>query len=397
MGGSATEVPLLERAEMPEFPSIPKEAQQDLSVLERDFVNAEVELSMYLLLRFCVLALLCGTHDLEFLCGRISKLIKEWRTRGVYHLLLSKSRLLMHKNQIVRLAIPIMRPLYARRNELVTKKLQQADFWPRVFANSPPEIDEYIRPSDAQIIGSCLKNLTIDRFEVNEKGEGEPRSVRFVFEFSNGEENIWFEESKIVKEFHWRKHVTTSPSGKPRIWEGLVSDPVRIRWKKDMDPTRGLLDAACDLVDAEKALLKKESKDKLSAEERTKLPQYEHLVEKTAQFDQEVQNEGEADDDEGESSPAGISFFAWFGYRGRDVTAADSERAGKEEQAAWDKINKGEGDDDEDSDDDDDDDDALEDAEIFPDGEGLALALGDDLWPNALKRYGKRIFLPCSL
>lgn len=281
-----------------------------------------------------------------------------------------------------------MRPLYARRNELVNSKLQQADFWPRVFANSPPEIDEYIRPSDAQIIGSCLKNLTIDRFEVNEKGDGEPRSMRFVFEFGTGEENTWFEDAKVVKEFYWRKQITTSPAGKPRVWEGLVSQPVRIRWKKGMDPTRGLLDAACDLADAEKTLLKNDSMDKLSAEDRTKLPQYEQLVEKTAQFEQEVENEGEGDDDEGESSPAGISFFAWFGYRGKDVSVVDSERAAKEEPEIWEKLKKGETEEEEDSDDEDD---GLEDAEIFPDGEGLALSLGEDLWPNALKRYGRRI------
>lgn len=47
MGNPDSEVPLLERVEMPDVPSIPKEAQQDLSVLERDLVNAEVQLSTF--------------------------------------------------------------------------------------------------------------------------------------------------------------------------------------------------------------------------------------------------------------------------------------------------------------------------------------------------------------
>jgi len=86
---------------------------------------------------------------------------------------------------------------------------------------------------------------------VSEQGEGEPRSVRFVFEFDNGDDNEWFEDGKIAKEFYWRKEITRSTGGKTHTWEGLVSEPVRIKWKEGMDPTKGLLDAACDLADAE--------------------------------------------------------------------------------------------------------------------------------------------------
>lgn len=292
-----------------------------------------------------------------------------------------------------------MRPLYARRNELVKSKLQKADFWPRVFAGAPVEVDEYLRPSDAEIITSCLKNLTLDRFEVNEKGEGEPRSIRFTFEFANKEEgNEWFEDTKLVKEFYWRKEISQTPSGKRRVFEGLVSDPVRIRWKKGMDPTEGLLDAACDLADAEKAALKKGGLNKLPSEDRVNLPAYEKLVEKVAKLEAEVENEGEADDEEGESSPAGLSFFAWFGYRGRDVTAEESAAAFKDDDERWAKIVKGEkveGEDEEDDgEDDEDDDDALAEAEIFPSGESLSIAISEDMWPNALKYYGELPPLP---
>jgi hypothetical protein len=166
---------------------------------------------------------------------------------------------------------------------------------------------------------------------------------------------------------------------------------VRIKWKEGMDPTKGLLDAACDLADAEKAVLEKGSRAKLSAEERMKLPKYEKLVEKVAQMELEAENAAQEDDEEGMSSLAGLSFFAWFGYRGKDVTADESKLANKEDRERWEKIANGEDVDDrhenEDDDNEDQDDDGLVDAEIFPDGEDLAIALGEDIWPNALKYY----------
>ncbi|WEW56169.1 hypothetical protein PRK78_001604 [Emydomyces testavorans] len=317
---------------MPELPSVPKEVRRDIALLEHEILEAELNM--------------------------------------------------------LRQAVPVMRPLYARRNALVASKLQHADFWPRVLANSPDEIDEYIRPSDAQILSTCLKNITVERFEVNDKGEGEPRTVRFTFEFDNGEENVWFGNDKLVKDFYWRKEMTTTVSGKKKVWEGMVSEPVRIKWKKGMDPTDGLLDAACDLAEAERALMKEKGKAKVSNEDRLKLKEYETLVHKVAKLEAEVDNAGEGDDEEGESSPMGLSFFAWFGFRGRDVSAEESARAIKEDSERWEKIIKGEEKAyNEDDDEDELEEDTLEEAEIFPDGESLAISLGEDLWPNALRYY----------
>lgn len=293
----------------------------------------------------------------------------------------------------MRRSVPLLRPIYEKRNAVIaSSELQESDFWPRVFANAPGEIDHYILPSDAAIIGECLKNLTVERFEVDENGQGEPRSVRFTFEFTTGEENRYFENAKLVKDFYWRQEVTKSAKGKRRTWEGLVSEPVRINWKEGMDPTKGLLDAACDLAEAEK---KKEGED------RKTLPEYEKLVKKVAEAEADAVTGGEGeeadDDDLIGSSPAGVSFFAFFGYRGKDVSAEKSKEAEKEEEERWAKIAKGEKVDDEDEDEDDDDDDEfddfdeddLEDAEIFPDGEDLAIAIAEDLWPGALKYYGE--------
>ncbi|KAI9933223.1 hypothetical protein ASPWEDRAFT_115360 [Aspergillus wentii DTO 134E9] len=279
----------------------------------------------------------------------------------------------------LRKSIPILEPLYQKRNQIITDPEVQGDFWIRVFSNAPAEIDEYILPTDAAVLGSALKNLTVERFEVNEKGEGEPRSIRLTWEFHGGEENPFFENEKIVKDFYWRKQVTKSAKGKSRTWEGLVSEPVRINWKKDMDLTKGLLDAACDLAEAEKK----------KGGDRKKLPEYESLVKKVSEAEAEAMNDDDEDDED--PSPAGISFFALFGYRGRDVTAEQSKEATKQGEERWAKIVKGEAvdedDDDEDDDDEDDDADDLEEAEIFPDGEEVAISLAEDLWPSALKYY----------
>lgn len=303
----------------------------------------------------------------------------------------------------MRKQIPALRPLYAKRNELAaSKELQEADFWPRVFANAPQEVDEYILATDAAVIGQCLRNLTVERFEVDDQGNGgDPRSVRFVFEFASGDENPYFSNTKLVKEFYYHKSVTKTEKGKRRVWDGYVSAPVRINWKKDQDLTKGLLDATCDLYEAEQ---------KDTKVNRVKLPEYEKLVKKLEQVEAEAfagDEDDEADDDSGlaASSPAGVSFFAWFGFRGGNATAEQSVAAEKEELERWQKIEKGEkvedDDDDDDEEDEDEDDDydeeedSLEAAEVFPDGEEVAIALAEELWPNALKLYG--MFVVISL
>ncbi|KAK2814074.1 hypothetical protein FQN50_000478 [Emmonsiellopsis sp. PD_5] len=335
------DIPLLERVET--APSIPKDAALDLALLEREFVAAEVE--------------------------------------------------------SLRSSIPRLRPLYTRRNALITTKLTSTDFWPRVFASAPADIDNYILPSDAEIIGRCLKNVTVERPGVDDNGNGEPRSLRFVFEFDNSaEENVWFSDAKVVKEFWWRKSVTKGEegSGKRSVWEGLVSEPVRISWRsKEVDPTKGLLDAACDLAEKEKEVMKSKGVESLSAEKRVELREYEKLVKEVERVEAEMQGEHEHDHEHGEEcddSPAGMSFFAWFGYRGRAISAAESEAAMKDDDEYWAEIAKGkkeskkEGEE-EDDEDDDEDEDGLMDAEIFPDGDDLAVALSEDLWENALQYY----------
>ncbi|KAJ5176885.1 uncharacterized protein N7482_002762 [Penicillium canariense] len=317
---------LLDRVE---FPSIPREAQNKIAQVQEEFLRAEVEQ--------------------------------------------------------LRKSVPLLGPIFKKRNEIISLPSVQPDFWVRVFSCAPAEIDEYILPQDAQVLGESLKNVNVERFEVDAEGNGEPRSLRFTFDFKP-EENTHFDNAQLVKDFYWRKQIIKTPSGKRRVWEGLVSDPVRINWKKDMDPTKGLLDAACDLFDAEKK----------KGGDRKKLPEYEALVRKLELAEAEAmkdEDEEEQPEDEDES-PVGVSFFSFFGYRGRDISAEQSKEAVKEDDERWVKISKGEEvPEDEDDDEDDDEEDLealvddLEDAEIFPDGEELAIALAEDLWTDALKYY----------
>ncbi|KAJ5562939.1 hypothetical protein N7461_001700 [Penicillium sp. DV-2018c] len=314
---------LLERIEMP---SIPESAMKQIAILEEEFSRAEVEQ--------------------------------------------------------LRHSAKLMAPLIQKRSQIIAQPEVQSEFWMRVFASAPAEIDEYILPSDAQLLGECLKNLTVERFELDAQGNGEPRSLRFTFGFKTGEENPYFTNEKLVKEFYWRQEVSKSSGGHTRTWEGLVSEPVRINWKKDMDLTKGLLDAACDLAEAEKK----------KGGDRRQLPEYAALVKKVEEADAEAEaaNAEEDEDEEDMPSPVGMSFFGFFGYRGRDISAEKSAEAAKEIEERWAKVQRGEdisegaGSDNEDEEEETD---GLEEAEIFPDGDDLAVAIAEDLWPDALNYY----------
>ncbi|KAE8348437.1 nucleosome assembly protein [Aspergillus coremiiformis] len=269
-----------------------------------------------------------------------------------------------------------MRDLYKERDAFINENDEiKENFWVRVFANAPNEIDQYIMTPDAAALSSTLMNLNVERFELNENGQGEPRSIRLTFEFCTGEENPFFENDKLVKELYWRKRYIQTADGKTKFWEGLVSEPVRIQWKEDMDLTKGLLDAACDLAEAEK----KAGKD------RKKLPELEKLKNKIVELETTAEQEDEEEDEEFPLSPAGASFFAFFGYRGNDVSAEESEVATKRSDERYAKLSRGESIDDAEEEDDVE----FEDIEVFPDGEELAIAIADHLWPHALELFNR--------
>ncbi|KAK2602465.1 hypothetical protein N8I77_008994 [Diaporthe amygdali] len=258
------------------------------------------------------------------------------------------------ETELIRQEVVVKRPLYEKRHKIVS---QIPNFWPLVFEQAPPDIDEFIQPSDSSLLLTSLTSLSVTRFEIEDGKEGDPRSLCFKFEFSD---NDHFEDKVIEKKF-WQRH---SKSG----WTGLVSEPVEIHWKKGKDLTGGLLGTVKKVWDAQQANAKTEGKKarELSTDEKS--------------LKKKIENTG----------LGGLSFFAWFGYVGRNIAAKESqeafEKAQKERLARQEGKAQDPNDEDEDEEDEDDEDDENE-LEIFPEGDSLAIHISEDLWPNAIKYF----------
>ncbi|PNY26019.1 nucleosome assembly protein, partial [Tolypocladium capitatum] len=233
--------------------------------------------------------------------------------------------------------------LYVKREKVIS---QIPNFWPLVFEQSPADIDEYIQPSDAALLLGSLKSLSVERFELP---QGDPRSLAIKFEFA---ENEYFENTVLEKKFWWRR----AKDG----WAGLVSEPVDIKWKADKDLTAGLLALASKVWEEDKAGKTEETEAKKKLKEQ-------------------MANTG----------LGGVSFFAWFGFRGRNITPEENREATEKEQERRQARREGkevEVDDDDDDEDEEEDDDEYE-LEIFPTAEDLAVAIAEDLWPGAIKYF----------
>ncbi|KAI4756380.1 nucleosome assembly protein family [Aureobasidium sp. EXF-3400] len=243
-------------------------------------------------------------------------------------------------------------PLYAKRQEIVSKI---DNFWPLVFEQSPPDLDRYITPNDANIFAK-LKSLNVTRFEVPMGPEkidseaGDPRSIAIRFEF---DDNEYFTNSVLEKKFWYRR----SNDG----WTGLVSEPVKIDWK-GKDPTEGLNAAALAVFEARK---------KAGDMKKKGFPAHNKLLEliETNNVDN-------------------TSFFAWFGFISADryVSAEESAQANKEYKERQDKRSNGERVESPEPDEED----MLEMTEsddVHPEGEELAQLIAEDVWPNAIKYF----------
>ncbi|CAK3933539.1 related to phosphatase 2a inhibitor [Lecanosticta acicola] len=248
----------------------------------------------------------------------------------------------------------LSKPAFAKRAEAIAKI---PNFWPLVFEQAPPEIDQFIQPSDSRIFAESLLNLSVTRPELP---SGHPRSLSIRFEFKP---NDFFEETVLEKHFSYRR----AKDG----WAGLVSEPVKITWKKGQDLTEGLVEDARKLFEARKG-----KGDMLARD----LPEYQRLKKQVEHL-----------------NGAGTSFFTWFGFVSgrRWVSAEESEEANREHQQ---KKQKEEGkakkqdekeDEDGEAEEEDDDDDKEDDSdvEVHEAGEELATFLAEDLWPNAIKFF----------
>ncbi|EXJ91532.1 hypothetical protein A1O3_00080 [Capronia epimyces CBS 606.96] len=238
-----------------------------------------------------------------------------------------------------------LKPLYSKRETLLNSV---PDFWPTVFGNGPEEIQQFLSPDDLALI-SVITSFSVERYQIESETAGEPRSLRFTFEFA---ENEFIEDRKVVKEFEYKPREDGPGS--------LVSRPVLIKWKgKKKDVTHGLLGAAVELYAAEEALRLKNGETEIDIVERESLWQHEKLREQLVKLD--------------ESPELEPSFFNWFGFRGA-VKTAYPKKAGE------DRANGAEDDEDEDEE-------PMLEVEIFPAGEEFAIALAEEVWPDAMDYF----------
>jgi hypothetical protein len=220
-------------------------------------------------------------------------------------------------------------------------------FWPTVFGSGPEEIQKSLQQDDLALIAS-LKSFTVERYQIQSATQGEPRSLRFTFEFAPNE---FLHDTVLVKDFEYQPKEDGPGS--------LVSKPVAIKWKsKKQDLTHGLLDDATELYSAEGALRLKTGDRSVDIVDRESLWQYEKLREKLVKEDDEKRQP---------------SFFQWFGFRGA-VVPSDSKKA--------DENGAADGEDDEEEDDDE-----MLEVEIFPAGEEVAIALAEEMWPDVMDYF----------
>jgi hypothetical protein len=257
---------------------------------------------------------------------------------------------------VVRQAEALQSPLYQKRAEFI-KKIPH--FWSLVFEQAPPEIDNFIQPTDSKVFAECLETFEVSRFELNDPN-GSPRSFSFKFGFADNE---YFEDKVLEKKFWFRK---------TKDWQGLVSEPVKINWKKGKDLTAGLTDAAYKLGETRKKITTDTAKG-AAFEKEVLTDEYQDLARKIET-----------------ATDASVSFFGLFafvsGYRW--VSAEESAQAAKEEKERFEKIRRGEKVDDEDDDEEENMRDFQE-IEVFPGGDEVATIIAEDMWQNAIKYYSR--------
>ncbi|KAI1812461.1 hypothetical protein GGS20DRAFT_21702 [Poronia punctata] len=265
------------------------------------------------------------------------------------------------------------RDIFAARQQTISKI---PSFWAVTFDNAATELEAAVTPADLELFSHALTSVEVTRPEIPVNAQpsdmgldkfGEPRSLRFTFRFS---ENDWFSDSELSKTFYFRYGKDGSA--------GLVSEPIKINWKSpEKDLTQGLTDAALAFWHAQKSnpaqqldgVLANDARHKRDAAAK-EMPEYQALAKK-------LENNVEGS----------LSFFNFFSYRGRWISAAEHQQA-KAELLAKRKAAQAGQEIEEDDDEDDDDEDFTEEAvETFPAGHEVAVTIAEDIYPNAIDYF----------
>ncbi|KAI0433054.1 nucleosome assembly protein [Xylaria sp. FL1042] len=267
------------------------------------------------------------------------------------------------ETEIIRQQYALSKPLYEKREKLVAKI---PNFWPLVIEQAPPDIDQYIQPSDSAVLLSSLQSISVSHFELENGGKGDPRSISIKMEFS---ENEYFEDTVLEKKFWYRR----AKAGHA----GLVSEPVPIKWKAGKDLTQGLLDLTVKVWEQDK----KDSQANGASKDKKAKTKPENWTADQKALRAKIDTYG----------LGGVSFFCWFGYRGDNISAQESAIAVEEDKKrradkAAGKVSELEEAEEEEEDEDDEEEDPMA-LEIFPDGDDMAVAFSEDLWPSAIKYF----------
>lgn len=248
-------------------------------------------------------------------------------------------------------------------------------FWAVVFDHASTDLEAAITSDDIEVFANALQGIEVLRPEIPATADpaqtglqnfGEPRSVTIRFHFS---ENQWFTDSLLEKTFSFRYGKDGS--------SGLVSDPIRINWKQGKDLTEGLTDAAYSFWAAQKqnpaqhldGVPVGEARKARDAAARD-LPEYKALTDRIEKAANGI-----------------ISFFNFFSYRGRWISAAESAEAKAELLAKRQAAQKGGSMDSDDEEEDEDEDYPEEDVETFPAGHECAVAIAEDIYPAAIDYF----------
>ncbi|KAI1122166.1 hypothetical protein F5Y10DRAFT_254629 [Nemania abortiva] len=266
------------------------------------------------------------------------------------------------------------RDIFAARQKTIAKI---PSFWAVTFDNAASELEAAVTAADLQVFSAALTSVEVTRPEIPASAKpsdvgldkfGEPRSLQFTFRFGP---NDWFSDSELTKTFYFRYGKDGSA--------GLVSEPIKIHWKSpDKDLTQGLSDAALAFWNAQKADASQQLDGVLANDARhardaaaKKIPEYDVLAKK-------LENNVEG----------AMSFFNFFSYRGRWISAAEHVEAKAELLAKRKAAQAGNEMDEDDDDDEDDDEDFTEEAvETFPAGHEVAVTIAEDIFPNAIDYF----------
>ncbi|KAI0455938.1 hypothetical protein F5B21DRAFT_177896 [Xylaria acuta] len=265
------------------------------------------------------------------------------------------------------------RDIFAARQKTIAKI---PSFWAVTFDNAASELEAAVTPADLEVFSAALTSVEVTRPEIPASAKasdlgldkfGEPRSLQFTFRFGDNE---WFSDKELTKTFFFRYGKDGSA--------GLVSEPIKINWKSpEKDLTQGLSDAALAFWNAQKADASQKLDGVLANEARhardaaaKKITEYQSLAKKL------------------ESNVEGaLSFFNFFSYRGRWISAAEHVEA-KAELLTKRKAAQAGNEMEEDDDDNDDDEDFTEEAvETFPAGHEVAVTIAEDIFPNAIDYF----------